>query len=283
MFLLFAGEAGIGKSCSMAVLAMDWAEGRVEQDVQRDNEEPERKQFKPGTGLLEFDFVFLIQLRYVSKNIPLERVIIQQRDRLKSRKAKEENLREILDGATGSKVLLLFDGYDEYKKGTNTDIDDAIADTIGDCFLIVTSRPGDYMKKIDRDQLDGEIIITGLSPENVEKCSAKYLGSLELSQSLLHKSREAGIYQLLRIPIILLMVCVLYHSTEELPRRKTEIVWKIIVMCIDRSALKHLGRKSSEITDLDEMLYILGELSWTALKRDAKQLLISKVSIYFPQ
>ena len=81
-------------------------------------------------------------------------------------------------------MLLLLDGYDEYKKGTNTDIDDAIADTIGDCFLIVTSRPGDYMKKIDRDQLDGEIIITGLSPENIEKCSAKYLGSTELSQSL---------------------------------------------------------------------------------------------------
>ena len=263
----------------MAMLAMDWAGGRVEQDVQR-GDEPERKQFKPETGLLEFDLVFLIQLRYVSKNIPLERVIIQQHSRLKSKKAKEENIREILDGATGSKVLLLFDGYDEYKKGTNTDIDDAIADTIGDCFLIVTSKPGDYMKKVDRDQLDGEIIITGLSLENVEKCSAKYLGSLELSQSLLHKSTEAGIYQLLRIPIILLMVCVLYHSTEELPRRKTEIVWKIIVMCIDRSALKHLGWKSSEITDLDEMLYILGELSWTALKRDAKQLLISKVSKY---
>ena len=182
-----AGEAGIGKSCSMAMLVMDWAEGRVEQDVQRGGDEPERKQFKPEIGLLQFDFVFLIQLRYVSKNIPLERVIIQQHGRLKSRKAKEENLREILDGATGSKVLLLFDGYDEYKKGTNTDIDDAIADTIGDCFLIVTSRPGDYMKKVDRDQLDGEIIITGLSPENVQKCSAKYLGSLALSQSLLHK------------------------------------------------------------------------------------------------
>ena len=67
MFLLFAGEAGIGKSCSMAVLAMDWAEGRVEQDVQRGGDEPERKQFKPETGLLEFDFVFLIQLRYVKQ------------------------------------------------------------------------------------------------------------------------------------------------------------------------------------------------------------------------
>ena len=262
----------------MAMLAMDWAEGRDTEEIQHGGQEPEMKRFKPEIGLLQFDFVFLIQLRYVSKNIPLERVIIQQHSRLKSRKAKEENLRKILDGETGSKVLLLLDGYDEYKKGTNTDIDDAIADTIGDCFLIVTSRPGDYMKKIDRDQLDGEIIITGLSPENIAKCSAKYLDSQELSQSLLHKSREAGIYQLLRVPIILLMVCVLYHSTEELPRRKTDIVWKIIVMCMDRSALKNLGRKSSEITDLDEMLYILGELSWTALRRDAKQLLISKAS-----
>ena len=60
----------------------------------------------------------------------------------------------------------MFDGYDEYKKGTNTQIDDAISDTIGDCFILVTSRPGDYMNKDDSKQMDVEIHIVGLSQES---------------------------------------------------------------------------------------------------------------------
>ena len=212
-------------------------------------------------------------------------MIIQQHSKLKSKNVPKEQISAVLQR---KKVLLLFDGYDEYKKGTNTAIDDAITNTIGNCFLIVTSRPGDYMEKSDVDQMDGEIKIMGLSEENIEQCATGYLQSLLVPQndmkatesacmSLLELAEEVEIDELLRIPIILLMVCVLYSNEQSLPNTKSGIVWAIIKMCMDRSTLKHLGKKSSDIENIDVMLFILGEFSWLALQKDRKQLLIKKV------
>ena len=242
------------------MLAMDWAEDKAPPELQ------------------QFDFVFLITLRDVDGNIPIEQLIIKQHRRMKARRVSAEKVKSILERTAKCKVLLLFDGYDEYKKGTNTDIDDAISDTIGDCFVIVSSRPGDYMSKGDQDQMDGEIQIVGLSEESVEECAAKYLESEERASNLLKQTERAEIKALLRIPIVLLMVCILYHENQSLPSSKTDIVWNVIVMCIDRSTIKHLGKKSSEIADLEEMLDILGQLSWESLQRNTKQLLIRKVS-----
>ena len=251
----------------MAMLAMDWAEDDA------------------ASGLEDFDFVFLIQLSKVDSDVSLEELIIRQHSRLKSKNVPRDQISAILQK---KKVLLLFDGYDEYKKGTNTAIDDAITNTIGNCFVIVTSRPGDYMEKSDVDQMDGEIQITGLSEENIERCAAGYLQSLLASCSdnksadnacanLIKQAKQVGIDELLRIPIILLMVCVLYSNELSLPDTKTGIVWAIIKMCMDRSTLKHMGKKSSDIENIEDMLFILGELSWLALKRNSKQLLINKV------
>ena len=318
----------MGKSCSLAMLCFDWVEGDI-----------------TGTGLEKFDFVFLIELRYVNSNIPIEDVIMKQHGRLEAMKVSKEQIRVILEK---SKTLLLLDGYDEYKKGTNSDIDNAITNTLGNCFIIVTCRPGEYMEKEVCDQLDGEMQITGLSEENIELCSTNYLDSPLKSKSLVEKSKESGIYELLRIPIVLLMVCVLFHTTETLPRNKTEIVWEIIQMYIKRAVqksrdkkaiplpevlrrisvhnllllpiilitsfllsicgeelsqtqslivfsilfvtwncnrfpfhrfrLKELSTRNKADGDLEETLFILGELSWEALQRDTKQLLISKVN-----
>ena len=253
----------------MAMMAMDWAEDDA------------------SGGLKDFDFVFLIQLSKVNSNIPLEEVIIQQHSRLKSKNVPKEQISEILQK---KKVLLLFDGYDEYKKGTNSVIDDAITNTIGNCFVIVTSRPGDYMEQSDVNQMDGEIQITGLSRENIVKCATGYLQSLlaldtdkksakDACKNLIQLAKMVGIDELLRIPIILLMVCVLYSNEQSLPDTKTGIVWAIIRVCMDRSTLRLLGKKSSDIENLDEMLFILGELSWLALQRKTKQLLIKKVRL----
>ena len=272
----------MGKSCSMAMLAVDWAEDDT-------TAEPVSKRAKSDldTSVKNFDFVFLIQLSQIDSDVSLEEVIIQQHGRLKSKNVLKEQIGTILQK---KKVLLLFDGYDEYKKGTNAAIDDAITNTIGNCFVIVTSRPGDYLEKSDVDKIDGEIQITGLSEENIVKCATRYLQSLLVSHSdrksaenasgnLIQQARNAGIDELLRIPIILLMVCVLFSNEQSLPNTKTGIVWEIIKMCMDRSTLKHMGLKWNDIHKINEMLFILGELSWMALQKDTKQLLIRKVRL----
>ena len=241
------------------MLAMNWAEDKAPPELQ------------------QFDFMFLIALRDVEQDIPLEEVIIKQHQRLKVMKIPKEKVKLILDGATRSRVLLLLDGYDEYKKGTNTNIDDAISDTVGDCFILITSRPGDYMDKDDCDQMDGTIQIIGFSRQSIKECASKYLESKNKADELMKQTDKTDISELLRIPIILLMVCFLYYQNHALPSTKTDIVKKIIWMLIDRATLKHFGKKADETPNLEEMLNGLGQLSHEASQRYAKQLLIKKV------
>ena len=157
---------------------MDWAEDKAPQELQ------------------QFDFVFLITLRDVDSNIPIEHLVIKQHKRMKANWIAAEKVKSMLEGTVKCKVLLLFDGYDEYQKSTNTSINDAISDTIGDCFIIITSRPGDYMSRDDRDQMDGEIQIVGLSKVNILKCASKYLGSDVMANGLMNTGQEVGIHEL---------------------------------------------------------------------------------------
>ena len=244
----------------MAILASDWVEG------DQNNGDAHNK-------LSQFNFVFLVELRYVNDASSLEQIIIKQHG-LKGKQITESEIKSIL---LEESVLLLLDGYDEYKRGKNPDIDGAIEDTIGNCFLILTSRDGDYISKDILNKMDGEIEITGLSDENILRCATKYLEIENIAKDLIAKAKRIGIYDLLHIPIILLMVSVLYYTKKELPGSLTQIIESIIFMCMDRSTMKHFGKNAREIIGLEHILYKLGELSLAALIDDTRQLLLSKV------
>ena len=263
---MFSGGTGIGKSSSMEILASDWASSP--------------NQLSTNHKLNQFDFLFLIELGYVNDNSSLEKIIIKQHG-LNGIDVIESQISSILKGTSTdeTRVLLILDGYDEYKKGTNADIDAAIEDTIGDCFLILTSRDGGYISKNILDKMDGEIEITGFSDENILKCTARYLESDELCYKLISKAKEVGIYGLLHVPILLLMVCVLYYSTMQLPSSQTQLIWQILQMCMDRSAIKYFGMKAKHLVGLEHLLYKLGELSLRTMRRERRQLLLSKVFV----
>ena len=79
---------------------------------------------------------------------------------------------------------------------------------------------------------------------------------------MITKAKAAGIDELLRIPDVLTMLCVLHvDENESLPETKTAIVWEIIQMYRERAK-----EKEHDITD--EMLLVLGEVSWGALQKD---------------
>ena len=242
----------------MAILASDWVEGTSPQ-------------------LEQFDYVFFVALRSVDDNSSLEKIIIKQHG-LGGKDIEEGEIRSILKGQTGGKVLLLLDGYDEYQKGTNAAIDSAIEDTIGDCFLVLTSRDGGYISKDTLDNMDGEIEITGFSPASIRKYAAMYLESEKLAEDMILKAEEVDIQELLHIPILLLMVCVLYHEVRQLPRTQIEIIQRMIEILLDRSTLKHFGKKAKDVENLENLLFELGRLSIEALQRDTKQLLLLKVN-----
>ena len=265
--MYFAADPGMGKTASVAMLAVKYA-----------NNCDETK---------EFDFLFTVRLKYVDKHSSLPELIVKQHDKLKSQQVGQ--IRAILEGKTKHKVALLLDGYDEYKRGTNKEIDEAIESGIGSCFLLLTSRPG-YVEKDIQDRMDGEVRIDGFSPEKIRECCNLYLGSEEQTNKLIKQAQEASIWYrskyrndpgLLRIPIILLMTCVIFDEKQSLPKKKTEIIGTIIKLMMDRSTLKHFRCKSSELEHIDSLLFALGEASWNALQKEIGQLLLMQVIFYY--
>ncbi len=259
----------------MGMLALDWAENKHEE-------------------LKRFTFVFLISLRHVDNNDPLELIIIDQHRRLKTEKVSENEIKAILHAKNAGDVLILMDGYDEYVEGTNEEIDDLILSGRGNCLLVVSSRSGNFLQPI-RNHMDEEIQITGFSYDNMKKCAAQYLGSRYSCPDFLEQAEQAGIHVepqcfplpyhstginegMLHVPIILLMACTLFiENKASLPSSKTALFREIILMCISRTTLKTLGKTAREMEDLSEMMTKLGKLAWTALTRKNKQLLLYKV------
>ena len=90
---------------------------------------------------------------------------------------------------------------------------------------------------------------------------------------MLKQAVGAGIEGLLKVPIVLLMVCVLFYENATLPQTRTKIVRQIFELTVDRTILKQPELKEV----LGDLLLSLGELSWKALQSDVQQLLLPKV------
>ncbi len=271
----FSGEGGIGKSSSLGILALDWAE----------NMRPELQQFQ---------FTFLILLRYVEGNEPLEQIIMQQHGRLGTQKVSPLEIKAILEGETKSNILLMFDGYDEYTQGTNDDIDNLLQNGIDKCLTIVSSRSGDFLEVI-KSSTNEEVRITGFSYENIIKCAKQYLGSEQSCDEFLSQAEQAGIHTvlkpdeydgkykmydykgLLHVPIILLMSSTVFLDQHSLPSTKTGLFTQVVRMCVSRTTLKTMGKTASEVENLHSLMVKLGKVAWIALNRKSKQLLIFMV------
>ncbi len=251
--MCYLGEGGIGKSSSVAKIAMDWVEGEG--------------------YLSSFDFAFLLSLHFIHDNGPIEHQIFTQHGMLNISQVSVGDIRAILHGKVGSKVLLLLDGFDEYKTGTNEDIDAAIMNGIGNCLIILTSRPGDHLKSI-KHYFDAEIKILGLSKQNIEKCATQYLGNREWSADLLEQcSKNQALSDLLHIPILLLMICSMYMQNKTLPHSITEIIGNVVQMTISRTTLKTIRKTARDVEELEFLLQKLGKLAWSALQKGSSLLI----------
>ena len=230
-----------------------------------------------------FDFLFLLRLRHASKTSSLIDMIKKQHCYLED--VPDKKIKAILGGSTNHKVALLLDGYDEYEKGRNAEIDKVIDAPKVNTFVILTSRPG-YVEKAMKNEMDGEVVIEGFSAESIQNCATKYLSSEDKCDEMLKQAEQAGLYSgwssdLLRVPIILLMVCVIFDEKRSLPKSRTAIVKDIFELTIDRTTLKRFspGMYADVKEFQDALLFALGELAWESLKKKEKELLLNKVTI----
>ena len=221
----------------------------------------------------------------------LAQVIIDQHEELDAED--REYVEALLSRKTKQKVLLLLDGYDEYTAGTNKALDKVIESGIGNCFTILTSRPGTdsgdktYVSQEIRDKMDGEVRIEGFNDESKKHFCTEYFGTNEESEELLYQGYEKlgkdRYNELLSTPIVLLMICVLYEENRSLPDTRTKIYETVRELSMDRTTWKTFGCKSSQVEDITEktFVFVLGKFAWEALKRDIQQLLLNKVYYQF--
>ena len=292
----YTGEAGSGKSSASAKISLDWAKEANAKDQSQHSEHinqshgaenTSKSQDREGTNQSQgidvknsqdvsqveklknrFDFVFLVPLKHIDSDVPLEQLIIQEHD-LYDKNITEDEIKTIIDSP---RSLLIFDGYDEYKKGTNSAIDAAISGGMDGTFIVVTSRP-EHMDKKDRKKVDGQIQNNGLSEKSVRECTQRYLEDEEKAEDFLWKAKWYEVYKLLKIPILLLMTSNIYIENETLPRNRSKIIKDIIDMYILRAY-----ERGIHLEDTDQMLLLLGELSYEASQRDTQKLLLRKVS-----
>ena len=228
-----------------------------------------------GSGqLLQFEFVFLIPLRNVEKETSLAQIV---RDQLGLDEESTQYIDRVLSGKIKRKTLIILDRYDEYTKGTNSAIDKLVEKPGNNCFLLLTSRFGDYLSTHVRKQMD-EFEIKGFSEENIRKCSSKYLDSEEKADQFLEQAESNEICELLHIPIVLLMSCMVFNERGSIPEKQTELFSIAREIIIDRTTLKEFGKRSTELKDLESWLEVLDKMSWEALQGKERQLLLDKVT-----
>ncbi len=265
MLSLCPGQGGVGKSTSLKQLALLWAN--------RESEE-----------LKQFHIVFHIALNSVKMNESLQEIIIKQHKGLTRQNISPADIAVILEREQHQKVLLMFDGHDEYIPGTNSDIDKAITkDSFPNCCILLTSRDRSELNEV-RPYMDVEAEITGFDPTKVEEYITKYLQSPEKCKDLIEKATSCNIistwdYGILKVPILLHMICVLYQRNVSLPRTMTGVTPAMVERCPDWEEIRRSGKKTdAEMkVSLEMALVRLGKLCWERLDHGNKDLIFRKV------
>ena len=254
----------------MKYLALTWAKGSDE-------------------DLKNIDFIFHISLKYVRDNSNIEDIIIAQHSGLYSKEVKPAEIKAILEGQTEGKVLIIFDGHDEYKRGRNNDIDEAIEKRkLWNCWMIVTSRESEQIKHV-KEYMDAEAEIHGFDAENIKKYLTKSLGSNEKCDELWNEVMERGLikendlgeleYNIVDIPLFLHMVCSLFSSNQTLPETRTKIIEAIVHQYIIREGIRQKGKRAD--INVAQCLIELGKLAWQGLNEPRGPRLTFSKEVFF--
>ena len=237
-----------------------------------------------GNDCLEkFDFVFHVTLKSVRDQRCIEDIILQQHAGLLGNSVTVSEIKTILEDPE-QRVLLILDGHDEYKPGTNQDIDDAIRKKqLRHCWIVITSRENKDLPSL-RDYFDAEAELLGFDKENIEEYIAKYLGDKGKCQELIKIAKKCGLiksytwnslgfgfhdYGVMCIPILLHMICVLFQRKVSLPQTKTGILSAMVERCPDWEEIRKSGKKTEK--DIESILVMLGSFVLEKLQYNGSQ------------
>ena len=266
--ILVQGETGIGKTTFIKKLLVDWS------NLKEAKMDEERKD-----GLRKFDLVVSINLKEVSKCQTFKEVI--SRSRLfpeDDEKFVDDLLCYICEQQ--DKILLVFDGYDEYRTGSEAEERYGSRDNspiykifhgsiLRECTVLVTTRSS------RSDEIHGpayiEAKITGFSMADREDFMRKMLDSQTEVDGLLRFLQGSELNDLARVPLLSLFFCLLWMKDKEklveLAKRKAKLYQAIVKHILQHSHRRHSSSAASKLkkANYEDILAEIGKVALAGL------------------
>ena len=258
--ILVQGQTGIGKSTFVKKLLVDWVE------VNR------------GTGdeqaavLRNFELVVAVNLKEVSECQSLKDVIRLSNVFAKEDKYMTEGLVDYISN-NQEKVLLIFDGYDEYRSGCDSEIYEIFSgNSLRSCCVLITTRISKADELRGSEDLHAEI--TGFSQVDREDFMRRFLNSEEVSKLKDHLYARK-LQELAKVPLLLLLFCILWREgqSKSFPNSKTKLYVDIVQFILNHSHSKQTADKTKtkqyvELKSFKEILSEIGKVALQSLLKD---------------
>ena len=254
--ILVQGQTGIGKSTFVKKLLVDWVG------------------VKRGTGdeqaavLKNFELVVAVNLKEVSKCQSLRDVVTLSNVFAKEDKYMTEGLVDYITN-NQEKVLLIFDGYDEYRCGRDSEIYEIFSgNSLRSCSVLLTTRISKADELRGGEDLHAEI--TGFSKVDRGDFMRRFLNDEEVSKLEDHLY-ERELEELATVPLLLLFFCILWRKgqSKSFPKSKTKLYMDIIQFILNHSHSKQTAgktKKAPQFVELKSFKEILSEIGKVALQ-----------------
>ncbi|XP_078366896.1 uncharacterized protein LOC144650934 [Oculina patagonica] len=265
--ILVRGETGIGKTTFVKRLLVDWS-----------NLEKAKMNEEQKDALRKFELVVSVNLKDVPKCQTLREILSRSR-------LFPEDEEKSIDGLLSyirrnqEKVLVVFDGYDEYRTGSkaeekygsrsNSPIYEIFHGNIWrDCTVLVTTRSSRADEMQGPANMQAEI--TGFTMSDREDFMRKMIGSQTQMDDLLSFLWKTNMKDLARVPLLALFFCLLWKEEKEklmeLVKSKTKLFRAITKHILQHSHRKHSPHVSKlKEADYEEILAEIGKVALAGL------------------
>ena len=253
--ILVQGKMGIGKSTFVKKLLVDWVEVNKGAGVEQ------------TAVLRNFELVVAVNLKEVSKCERLTDIIRLSNVFAKEDKYMTEGLMNYITN-NQEKVLLIFDGYDEYRSGCDSEIYGIFrGNSLRSCCVLITSRISKADELRGGEDLHAEI--TGFSKVDGQKFMRRFLTHDEvfLLEREIYKRK---LNKLAEVPLLLLFFCLLWRKGQfkHFPETKAKLYIDIIQFILNHSYSKQSPPQYVEVTSFKEILSEIGKVALQGLLKD---------------
>ena len=253
--ILVQGQTGIGKSTFVKKLLVDWVEVN------------KKTSHEQAAVLKNFELVVAVNLKEVSKRQSLKDVISFSNVFAKEDKYMTEGLVDYIAN-NQEKVLLIFDGYDEYRCGCNSEIYEIFnGKSLRNCRVLITTRISKADELRGGEDLQAEI--TGFSEVDRYDFMRRFLSNDEISNLSEHLFKR-NLNELAKVPLLLLFLCTLWKKgqSKHFPRTKTKLYLDIIEFVLNHSHRKQSSPRYVEVASFKDILSEMGKVALQGLLND---------------